>query len=310
MRKAVSAIVAIALILMMVVAISGGAYIWTNSISSSTQKMGSEQIEKTIADKDACISVDSVAGNTIYVRNCGGGIITNASIKVYVDGEPKDASLPSSIESGKVGALAISDPDGLSFGEHEIKIANGATEYFQTVIAETGETGWAMCYQETANISTACGGLSTGNYSFTAYIQPNGAYAYVNYTKPATAQNSSVWQVRHGNLSVSNLTIPASCWQQQPLQFLMQTHGFGQITSYSKAYCFQGSGWTILSTSTINCGSAGTVVPNIAAFYDGSWGTYYTSMYNAECGDHAKLYEEAMWWNISASTVNLKAKGA
>ena len=61
------------------------------------------------------------------------------------------------------------------------------------------------CYQETANVSTACGGLSTGSYS-----DNTTSIFYINYTKPSQTTNSSLWQVKHGTIN-QNVSL-SSCW--------------------------------------------------------------------------------------------------
>lgn len=69
-----------------------------------------------------------------------------------------------------------------------------------------GSLATTYCYQETANVSTSCGGLSTGTYLNST------RYFYINYTKPLSSSNLSLWMVRQGNYTTSyNLSL-ASCW--------------------------------------------------------------------------------------------------
>lgn len=90
------------------------------------------------------------------------------------------------------------------------------------------------CYQETANVSTACGGLSNGNYSGNLSYVPlwyDGDFStfnttninddtsiYINYTKPSGTISSSLWQVKDINDGTSNITIIAGCFNQDVLQ--------------------------------------------------------------------------------------------
>jgi hypothetical protein len=86
------------------------------------------------------------------------------------------------------------------------------------------------CYQETANVSTACGGLNTGVYSanittntsnsydgnyntFAIFNGDTSKYYYVNYTLPVGVQNTSnilQWKTDQG---IRNDTIPVACIQ-------------------------------------------------------------------------------------------------
>ncbi len=142
----------------------------------------------------------------------------------------------------------------------------------------TFNTTTPLCYQETANVSTACGGLNTGKY-FTAHGESNwydGNWSthsnwvnpfYFNYTKVSFALNSSKLQVAFGpNGTPENKSIPTGCWNQQPLQFNAERKatpsGFWNLT------CWDGSSWL-----------------NISEYYSA-----YT------------FWEEAMWWNNTNST--------
>lgn len=120
-----------------------------------------------------------------------------------------------------------------------------------------------FCYQETANISTPCGGLNTGNYSysgnwnnptrvfdadFSTSGSPNfpGETFYMNYTVPTGANIvGSLWQVRGAgweNLSLSSCNANGGI-----LQFYVLT----AITpSRNLWHCGNSSSWTLLSTQT------------------------------------------------------------
>ena len=128
--------------------------------------------------------------------------------------------------------------------------------------------GW--CYQETANVSTACGGLATGSYD--AAFSPEfidgdwstsgmDVYLYANYSKPTNALNSSLWEVKMGSLH-ANYSFPSACWDQALLQLRLDR---GYIDHLATVACYNGTGWYEL--------------------YSG--GIYYY------------IYEEAMWWNMS-----------
>lgn len=156
----------------------------------------------------------------------------------------------------------------------------------------------SYCYQETANVSTSCGGLANGSYSIDGSTNPLGPFFYafdenystqtlitavnvsfyVNYSVPANAnKNSSLWQIkisRTGTATLTNLSIN-NC--SVPLQFKVFNYdeidgaGFG----WAHAYCINSSGdWHYLWQPS---GGSGTSTELI--------------------------YEEAMFWNISQDPV-------
>lgn len=138
-----------------------------------------------------------------------------------------------------------------------------------------------LCYQETANVSTACGGLNTGRYfinggfssieemydgdwSTHGRFQDVGSFFLVNYTKPNRALSSSLWEIKYANVTgdiIENISIPKSCWD------------------YSNSLIFNIS--INSSSGFITC-------------YNGSWSML--RMWTPT--DDTFLYEEAMVWNI------------
>ncbi len=166
------------------------------------------------------------------------------------------------------------------------------------------------CYQETANVSTVCGGLDTGSYGLEGY------YFYINYTKPAGATNNSNWQVKHADYGIYNVTgIPADCWAQDPLQFRANSDNVLSSIS-SNVQCNTGSGWqTIGQSYSASCSSGmswGTCELGYR-LYDGNWNTYasyenggwpdsdYYWCDTPKCSSPdiaMRFYEEGMWWYI------------
>jgi len=161
----------------------------------------------------------------------------------------------------------------------------------------SGISGW--CYQETANVSTSCGGLSTGKYYVSTYgssqdvsnvidgdwdtfgysiiYQDNIEY-FINYTKPINALNSSLWQVKHGDIDI-NLTINKSCWDYNNSILLFKFVSFNYSGSFSRASCYNGADFIEMSFE-LDVGDPFNPIKN-------------------------RLYEEAMWWNISSGNVTL-----
>lgn len=151
------------------------------------------------------------------------------------------------------------------------------------------DTGYGIyddwCYQESVNVSTSCGGLDTGTYSSNGLSYPytavdedwntgtwgaNGihANAYLNYTKPSSATNDSLWRVKTALVSLNNYTIDATCWNYNPnlIELRIYSYSTAATTSYNKIYCNNGS-WVQLQS-----GSA--------------------------TGFSAAIYEDAIWWYV------------
>jgi hypothetical protein len=106
-----------------------------------------------------------------------------------------------------------------------------------------------ICYQEFANQSTSCGGLSTGNYSESSEwndgdwdtSQGIASDFYVNYTKPVNVISSSSWQVKD-NDGTANLTILQDCWNYDSTKLVFK------LASAMAIYwqCFNGTDWVTL----------------------------------------------------------------
>jgi hypothetical protein len=149
---------------------------------------------------------------------------------------------------------------------------------------------YSMCYQEFANKSTACGGLSTGQYALGGSWESGGSatydgdwgtsdaatstlesYLYVNYTIPTGAvQSSSYWLVEDVG-ATTNLTIPSSCWGATKVYFQVDSQRMGPPARnvFWSCWNYTSSTWVYLRN------------------YSGS----------------GYLWEEAMWWNLSTTYV-------
>lgn len=143
------------------------------------------------------------------------------------------------------------------------------------------------CYQEFANVSTSCGGLSNGNY--VVYDMPTSEdmidgdfstqsnrvtewWIDVNYTIPENVYNAT-WRIKDATAAVvlneRNLSIPLSCVNKTTRKLILkvdrQTGAYGTIPiSY---YCLNSS-------------------------------NYLHTIYNSTGAD--LFYEEAIYWNITA----------
>jgi hypothetical protein len=154
------------------------------------------------------------------------------------------------------------------------------------------------CEQESVDTATSCGGLDSGDYSYSGGTTPechidgdwaddscywsdesNNAVAefyYLNYSKPDFAIQGSKWQFKHKRGGTApyinrNETIPASCWDYDPdflvLRAVSHYTGSAGFSYYGGDYrCHNNTGWQLLYTA----------------------GTSYS--------DARLLFEEKIWW--------------
>jgi len=126
-----------------------------------------------------------------------------------------------------------------------------------------GMSNTTLCYQETANISTACGGLATGTYTwagnwwvgapisnlfdgdYTTGSFPNGGKGWLNttYMKPFPGARIIYWQTRDGGASNVNRTINESCQTAYSDRWLLSVY-IDADTTNGYYRCDTGSGWT------------------------------------------------------------------
>jgi len=195
--------------------------------------------------------------------------------------------------NASANVTCFTNPPGLSCGSITggIMFNDTATSYKwintttdATSFYVTGAGAGVLCYQESANVSTSCGGLSTGTY----YIPDNevsawlyqanlidgdwstsgftsGDYStfYVNYTKPAGASSSSLWQVKDDE-GMINLTIPQDCWDFDSTTLLFRVRA-GYLAEGACEWSCYNSTWKVLR----------------------------------QAGNFPIIYEEAMYWNIT-----------
>ncbi len=113
-RKGITAVVAIVLLLMMTVAAAGLAYMWVGGMQTGVQKDTTTQAETIQQQASDCMKVDNTYASSVYIRNCGNGVIRAQDLLIYVNGLPANYSLQGDIEKGeakevKVGFSSVTD---------------------------------------------------------------------------------------------------------------------------------------------------------------------------------------------------------
>jgi len=112
---------------------------------------------------------------------------------------------------------------------------------------------YVECYQEFANVSTACGGLSTGSYNYTGQVNSSAVdgdwstyidgagYLYVNYTVPVHT-TSATWLFRQ-NMANNSVTLPESCFNTDKAQLRLYSESVGAGPFDTLLSCHNGTGF-------------------------------------------------------------------
>jgi hypothetical protein len=160
------------------------------------------------------------------------------------------------------------------------------------------------CYQETANVSTSCGGLNTGIYG----VSNN--YIYINYTIPPNANEGTIWETSYATSNLSNFTLPLGCENNTNNKIVLRMYSnqesSGSPRGISGVYCNNWGTWITLDSRNESTGG-GFSGNGYNRIYDGNWGTYiYYSPTLSEwkLGGGGRggesLVEEAIIWNMSS----------
>jgi hypothetical protein len=138
-------------------------------------------------------------------------------------------------------------------------------------------------------------------------VQPGNIY--MNYTKPLSATNRSIWQIKL-NETTMNITLNNSCWDYLPDKIMFDLYSvydnYASYTMISKAYCKNATAWVELSQANSSVPSALLATGNLAKrVYDGNWtkGASYDNYWGewASCGpacypNWTFFYEDAIYW--------------
>lgn len=251
--------------------LGAGAYILTVSANDTYGNVVSTTFKLTIDRGALTGSLTSSKGfsytydNTATTISYTGTVSTGASdvaYKIYRD----------SVDKG------TGESPNLAVGSYAYKLNS------------TGGANWSssylgFCYQESADllnqsgIDGNCGLAHNGSYAglwnstegitdgsdFTS----GGIYYYVNYTKPAGALSTSLWNVYDSSNLYNNLSISSACWNYNSSKILLSGEGISTSGLYAVAWsCYNGTGWSLLGSSN--------------------------------AGNSLQSYQEAMWWNISS----------
>ncbi len=134
--KGVIPIISIILILIIVTILASLMWTWIFGLTTDITEEGETSISHLSERLSSCILLDSINHNTIYIRNCGQGVITNDTLNIFIDGKEFNFSMtPESIEQGELATITM-PIWGMSIGDHTLKIVNPKTELVKRIEAE------------------------------------------------------------------------------------------------------------------------------------------------------------------------------
>ncbi|MFZ3077409.1 MAG: LamG domain-containing protein [Candidatus Aenigmatarchaeota archaeon] len=284
--KAISAVIATVMLLMITVSLVGVFYVFSSTMASQTTSSGSEQASQLTAQLSMCMQVDNIIGNQITLRNCGKGVIENKSLVVMIDDVALDAST-NTIMEGNSSVVNVSGLWQVPFGKHSLKITNGAAVALALVEIIPNPDGlagsWnfdegtgAITYDNSGNgnVGALTNMNTTGNATsgwaegrFREGLQFDGANDYVNAGNAASlnitnAITVSVWvKTNKSNIDIMNKALPAGNQRSWGLQ--IDSSGLAKM-----GFSATGTTWDKYITGTTNISD--NIWKNIIAAYDGT----------------------------------------
>ena len=252
-------------------------------------------------------SLDLLAHNHLYSENHSMQITYYYSDWNYsfppktqwIEFMPRSSTSKNVSAYGQTTTYPILTINTSNFGGRDLDFSIKVNETYSCVTMDAARISTAS-EQKTLNATQISVGLSSNTL-------------YINYSKPSQAiRRTSLWQVKHGNHSTYNISIPELCWNQEPLQLKMTSFFSGGVSpawqSNSTQYCLSNAGWTQIGNVSSSEGSAGTIGPNsdqVQRMFDNDYSTascYYvlgTPKWWGSCtGTYtsANIYEETMFW--------------
>jgi len=293
--KAISAVIATIMLLMITVALVGVFYVFSSGLATTTTASGGQQASQLTSQLSACMRMRSIIGNQVTLENCGKGVIENRSLVVTMDDVALGASA-NTIMEGSSGAVNISGLWQVPFGKHSLKISNGAAFALALVDVQTNIDGLAGSWSfdeggdnkaydgsGNGNVGTLTNMNNTGNATsgwtagkYGSALQFDGVNDYVNAGNGAS-------------LNIAN-AITVEIWTKPSA-----TSGWNGDSFYDHG----GADWTPANGESIN----GTHY-NIGTFTIASGTTVYVKGYNGAQYGGVEIYA-----NNATILGNLDASG-
>ena len=187
----------------------------------------------------------------------------------------------------------------------------------------------SSCYQESANTSNQVGTDGSCGLNYSGSYQITSNYMYINYTKPISSNNASLWRVKFGgntenSFFYNDFSILASCWNYNSNIILLRVYTtdnasdcINPMVESSYGQCFNGTWNTITNVSYASVTGGMFANSQVGAelrLFDGDYNSQ--AVYQDDyCFNHHRwvrltlntgftnysgvVYEEAMIWNVS-----------
>jgi len=131
--KGVSALVAVVLILLIAVALAAMAYLWFTGVFMQVGSTSGEQIDEVSDEVTTVghITIDSVSGNKIYIRNDGNVDLTEFAI--FIENNPVEADVPSLL---RVDETAVIEVNQYFSGKDNLQLKVASAETYITKVVD------------------------------------------------------------------------------------------------------------------------------------------------------------------------------
>ena len=105
MEKGLTPVVAIILLLLITISITGAAFLFFSRVTETSAQAGEEQLQEQASQSGELPRIEAVDKNIVYVRNIGSSPLRNPAF--YVAGTKVDAAGPPSLASGDIGTYVL-----------------------------------------------------------------------------------------------------------------------------------------------------------------------------------------------------------
>ncbi|MFC2142971.1 hypothetical protein ACFLQN_01075 [Candidatus Aenigmatarchaeota archaeon] len=120
--KGITPIIAIILLLVIVITVVGFSFTIFQDVVETSGEAATSAVERETTKASGCMRIESVADETIYIRNCGLGELTD--FKVYVDDISVDIT-GDPIPEGTVNPIYV-DLSAFESGEHTFRVTTSS----------------------------------------------------------------------------------------------------------------------------------------------------------------------------------------
>jgi hypothetical protein len=98
----ISTVVELLLITLLLIVLVSLLWLFTSGTIRAITLSGTNETQRTQEVLSSCMIVDSIHENTVYIKNCGFGVITNDSLNAYMDDVPLNLTMtPQKVEKAE-----------------------------------------------------------------------------------------------------------------------------------------------------------------------------------------------------------------